>query len=312
MENYGHTTVLLKEAIDQLKVQPDGIYVDATLGGGGHTDLLVKKILNGKGKVFSFDQDINAIEFNSNRFVDAIANKKLVLIHSNFANLTEKLEEQGIYKIDGIVFDLGVSSPQFDNADRGFSYRLNSKLDMRMDQNQKLSAYEVINEYSETELANIIYQYGDEKFSRQIAKNIVNDRPINTTFELVEEIKKSLPNKVLNSKGHPAKKTFQAIRIEVNSELDVLKTALKKASDLLNDKGRISVITFQSLEDRIVKKFFVDLSAKNNYPIGLPIEDKYIISDFTNITKKPIVPSKQEIFGNPRSKSSKLRVIERN
>lgn len=307
--DYGHKTVLLKEAVELLAIKPDGIYVDATLGGGGHTQEILNHLTS--GKLFSFDQDEKAIEYNQKRFKSEIKQNQLNLIHSNFSNLKSELGKKNIKEIDGILFDLGVSSPQFDDEDRGFSYRFDSKLDMRMDQTQELSALEVINDYPQNELANLIFQYGDEKFSRSIAKNIVENRPITTTFQLVEIIKKSLPAKVVNSKGHPAKKTFQAIRIEVNNELNVFKSALTQAASMLNPNGVISVITFQSLEDKIAKKLFVDLSTPVKIPSGIPITDDFNQVDFINLTKKPITASEEELEINHRSQSAKLRGVKK-
>ncbi|MDR0899397.1 MAG: 16S rRNA (cytosine(1402)-N(4))-methyltransferase RsmH [Lactobacillaceae bacterium] len=309
MEDYGHVTVLLNEAVDLLDVDPTGVYVDATLGGGGHTSKILSKITT--GKLYSFDQDLNAIQFNQQRFKDEIASGKLTLIHSNFANLKFELNELGVEEINGILFDLGVSSPQFDDEDRGFSYRFDAKLDMRMDQNQNLSAYQVVNDYPLAKLTSIIEHYGEDKFAKAIARNIVANRPIETTFQLVDVIRNSKPEKVLHTKGHPAKQAFQAIRIEVNAELDVLKKALEQGSEILKKNGRMSVITFHSLEDRIVKRFFVDLSTPLKLPNGIPVLDKDNQADFKNLTNKPILSTPEELEINHRAASAKLRGIER-
>ncbi|MFT8324705.1 16S rRNA (cytosine(1402)-N(4))-methyltransferase [Oenococcus sicerae] len=310
---YGHITVFLQQAVENLQVKPNGNYVDATLGGGGHTALLLAKAA--AGHVYSFDQDDNAIAYNTKRFAREIAEKRLTLIHANFKNLTSELAARNVFEIDGIVFDLGVSSPQFDDQTRGFSYRSDARLDMRMDQTQELDAYQIVNNWEYKELASIFNRYGEEKFASSIAKGIVRQRekaPIETTEELVEVIKKSLPDRVLHKKGHPAKKTFQAIRIAVNDELNVLKMALQQASDLLSAQGRISVITFQSLEDRIVKQFFRELANRNQLPSKLPVPDVLIHEDFQLITKHPIIPSDKEIEANHRAHSAKLRVLEKN
>ncbi|OIK98891.1 16S rRNA (cytosine(1402)-N(4))-methyltransferase, partial [Oenococcus oeni] len=228
--DYGHVTVFLRQAVENLAVKTNGIYVDATLGGGGHTDLLLKKALH--GHVYSFDQDENAIDFNKKRFSKEISEGRLSLIHSNFQNLIKELNLLKVFAIDGIVFDLGVSSPQFDDEKRGFSYRSDARLDMRMDQSQSLDAYQIVNTWEYKDLASIINRYGEEKFASSIARKIIKRRevqPIITTEELVETIKEALPDKILHKKGHPAKKTFQAIRIAVNDELNVLQEALKQA-----------------------------------------------------------------------------------
>ncbi|SYW07454.1 16S rRNA m4C1402 methyltransferase [Oenococcus oeni] len=311
--DYGHVTVFLRQAVENLAVKTNGIYVDATLGGGGHTDLLLKKAFH--GHVYSFDQDENAIDFNKKRFSKEISEGRLSLIHSNFQNLIKELNLLKVFAIDGIVFDLGVSSPQFDDEKRGFSYRSDARLDMRMDQSQSLDAYQIVNTWKYKDLASIINRYGEEKFASSIARKIIKRRevqPIITTEELVETIKEALPDKILHKKGHPAKKTFQAIRIAVNDELNVLQEALKQASQLLNSGGRISVITFQSLEDRIVKHFFNQLATKNQLPSKLPVPDKFIQEEFKLLTKHPIIPSIEEIEENHRAHSAKLRVLEKN
>lgn len=250
-----HYSVLLQESIDQLAIRPDGIYVDGTLGRGGHSAEILKRI--SKGHLYAFDRDASAIE-ESYDCLMAVGNN-VTLIHSNFSNLKSELAMRGVNAIDGMVLDLGVSSPQFDEAERGFSYRFDAPLDMRMDQSQELTAYTVVNEWEYQDLVRIFFQYGEESFAKQIARKIESARkqkPIETTFELVDVIKSALPAKILNKKGHPAKKVFQAIRIAVNDELDELQIVLKDALDLLNVGGRLCVISFQSLEDRMVKETF--------------------------------------------------------
>lgn len=311
-QDYGHITVFLSQAVENLQVEKDGIYVDATLGGGGHTDLLLKKAVN--GRVVSFDQDQRAIDFNQKRFADQIKSGHLTLVHDNFKNLKDWLTDIGIEKINGVVFDLGVSSPQFDDSQRGFSYRSDSRLDMRMDQSQDLDAYKIINTWQEADLKRILHKYGEEKFAAKIVRSIITARQkeaIKTTGQLVDIIKESLPDRVLSKKGHPAKKTFQAIRIAVNDELNVLESALKQSTEMLDHHGRISVITFQSLEDRIVKKFFKKMSEKDQLPAKLPVTADKISEEFVLVNRHPIVPSQEEIKKNHRAHSAKLRVLER-
>lgn len=304
-----HYSVMLKEVIESLQLKDDGIYVDATLGYAGHTREILKRVK--RGFIFAFDQDMDAILYSQEK-LEQIANNFLI-IKSNFLYVKEELEKRNVLKIDGILFDLGVSSPQLDNKDRGFSYRFNSKLDMRMDKTAFLSAYEVVNNYQENDLARIIFQYGEEKYAKNIAKNIVRERtikPIETTFELVEIIKKSMPKKDTFDKN-PARRTFQAIRIEVNHELDILEDSLKKALSLLNIGGRMVVITFHSLEDRIVKNVFKEVSEVDKLVKGLPeIPDAYL-PKFKLVEKKAISPSDFELLENRRSRSSHMRVIER-
>lgn len=301
-----HKSVLLDECIEYLNIKPNGIYVDCTLGYGGHSE----KILNclTTGRLYAFDQDIEAINYSKER-LNKVDNN-FTLIHSNFVNLTEKLDELGVSKVDGILFDLGFSSPQIDDAERGFSFMKDAKLDMRMNKEQSLSAYNVVNEYSEEDLAMIFFKYAEEKFSRSIAKNIVKARPINSTMELVDVIKRSVPTKYAITR-HPERVIFQAIRIEVNKELDVLGDALPQAIELLNTGGRICVITFHSLEDRIVKQTFKMNSEVSDLVKGLPIIPDEYKPKIKVINKKPILPSEEEMENNSRSKSAKLRVIER-
>ena len=302
-----HKTVLLNEAIDNLNINEDGIYVDATLGFGGHSGLILKRIK--RGFLFAFDQDDMAIEYSGKKLKEIGSNYEI--IKSNFANLKEELNKRNIDKIDGIVFDLGVSSPQLDIAERGFSYHNDAPLDMRMDRSKVFSAYNVINEYSYEELVRILRDYGEEKYASSIAKNIVKERnikPIATTLELVEVIKKSMPFKAMRD-SHPARKTFQAIRIEVNNELEVLKIALEDAISMLKVGGRISVITFHSLEDRIVKEIFNKYSKVDNNLSGLPFVPEEYQPKYKLIAN--ITPSKEELEENNRARSSRLRVIER-
>ena len=304
-----HKTVLLNEAIDNLNVKEDGIYVDATLGFGGHSGLILKRVK--RGFLFAFDQDEMAIEYSDKKLSEIGNNYEI--IKSNFVNLKEELNKRNVTEVDGIVFDLGVSSPQLDIADRGFSFHKDAKLDMRMDTTKEFSAYNVVNEYSYEELVRVIRDYGEEKYASSIANNIIKTREnkkIETTLELVEVIKKSMPYKAMKD-SHPARRTFQAIRIEVNNELGVLESTLPDAINLLNKDGRIAVITFHSLEDRIVKHIFKSNSEVPDIVKGLPdIPDGYK-PKIKLINKKPIVASDREINENSRSKSAKLRVIER-
>lgn len=304
-----HISVLLNESIEQLDIKEDGIYVDCTLGYAGHSSKILKRIK--KGHLFAFDQDIDAI--TASKTTLSKIGDNFTIIKSNFKYLKEKLAEFGITEVDGILFDLGVSSPQLDNVERGFSYHCDAKLDMRMDRSIDFSAYDVVNTYSEKDLARIFFEYGEEKYGNSIAKNIVRYRDtkdIVTTLELVDIIKKSVPEKYRRDK-HPARKVFQAIRIEVNGELEILKQAIIDASSLLKVDGRLCVITFHSLEDRIVKNTFKELTEINDMVKGLPdIPDEYL-KDFELVTKKAIIPSSEELNYNKRSRSSKLRVLKR-
>lgn len=304
-----HYSVLLKEAIEGLAIKEDGLYVDCTLGYAGHSSEILKRIK--MGKLFAFDTDSEAINY-SNEVLKKI-NSNYEIIHSNFVNLKEELEKRSITKVDGILFDLGVSSPQIDNSIRGFSFMNDGPLDMRMNREDTKNAKEIVNNYSIEELADLFFTYGEEKMSNVIAKGIIKareEKEIATTKELVSVILKSVGAKYFN-KEHPERKIFQAIRIEVNDELKVLESALLDAIDLLNDKGRIVVITFHSLEDRIVKKIFKNKSEINEFVKGIPeipLEYQPVIK---LITKKPIVPKEDEIKENSRSKSAKLRIVER-
>ena len=304
-----HISVLLEESISSLNLDESSIIVDATLGYGGHSSNILERIK--KGHLFAFDQDSEAIRHSTDRLNKIGTN--FTIIKSNFVHLQEELNRLGVYKIDGALFDLGVSSPQLDDEERGFSFHNDAKLDMRMDRDQKLSAYEVVNNYSKEKLSKIFYKYGEDKFANNIAKKIVEYReykPIETTLELVEIIKTAVPMKFRIDK-HPARQIFQAIRIEVNHELDVIEPAINQALDMLNIGGRVAVITFHSLEDRLVKNIFKDKCKIDDKVKGLPnIPDEYL-PDFKLVYNKAIAPSKEELEKNPRARSSKLRVIER-
>ena len=306
---YNHISVLLNESIQQLNIKKNGVYVDCTLGGGGHSSEILKRIPN--GHLYAFDQDSFAINTADEKLKKIASN--YTLINENFVNIKVALEEENVYGVDGILYDLGVSSFQLDIPERGFSYRFDGPLDMRMDQTAELDAYTVVNTYDEKSLVRILFEYGEEKFARLIARKIVSERekkPIETTLELVEIIKKALPASALRNSSHPAKQTFQAIRIEVNHELDILKKALEDGLSLLNKNGRMVVITFHSLEDRIVKKLFKEKTTLQ-LPKDLPcIPEGYEI-EFKLINSKVILPSESEISNNLRSHSAKMRVIEK-
>lgn len=304
-----HIPVLLNEVIEGLKIKPLGIYLDLTLGRAGHSSRILSK-LDKKGLLIGVDQDITAIKESDERLSKIGSNYKLV--KSNFSEVDEILDSLGITKVDGVLMDLGVSSPQFDESSRGFSYRYDAPLDMRMDTSKSLTAKIVVNTYSEEKLRKIFFEYGEDKYSASIARNIVKARattPINTTYELVDIIKRSKPAKELKKVGHPAKQIFQALRIEVNDELNALKEALNKILPRLNSQGRLAVITFHSLEDKIVKNTFKEYAVvegnRNNFP------EKTIEKDYTLITRKGIRPSEEELAKNPRSASATLRIIER-
>lgn len=309
---FEHVTVLLHEAIELLDIKPDGIYVDATLGGGGHTGEILKQLTT--GKLYSFDQDDTAIQYNMTRYADDIAQGKLVLIHQNFRTLTSALATRHIQNVDGIVYDLGVSSVQFDDGQRGFSYNYDAELDMRMDQRQTLTAKTIVNEWSFNELFRVLSRYGEDRFPKQIARKIEQHRengPINTTFELVDIIKEAIPAPARRKGGHPAKRTFQALRIAVNDELGALEDSLTQALDLIDHNGRISVITFQSLEDRLVKQMFREKTSAPELPAGLPVLPGQFEAEYDALTRKPILPSAAEMSTNHRSESAKLRGIRR-
>ena len=308
---FKHTSVLLEETIDNLHIKPNGIYVDGTLGGGGHSYQIASR-LTGAGRLIGIDQDGDAIEAAGKR-LEPFADR-ITLIRNNYCNAREALKQIGIDKVDGIVLDLGVSSFQLDNVERGFSYKYDTALDMRMDTRQSLSAKEIVNEYSEMELFRVIKDYGEEQFAKNIAKHIVNarkDKPIETTGELNEIIKAAIPAKMRATGGHPSKKTFQAIRIECNRELEVLRDSLDDLIDMLNPEGRICIITFHSLEDRIVKSAF----RKNENPCTCPPDFPVCICGQVSkgrvVSRKPILPSEEETEANKRSKSAKFRVFER-
>lgn len=307
---FKHKSVLLNETIDGLNIKLDGIYVDGTLGGGGHAYEVCRR-LGEKGSIVGIDQDAAAIEAASARLKDF--GEKVTIVRSNYCDMKSKLHELGIDKVDGIVLDLGVSSYQLDTAERGFSYREDAPLDMRMDTRQKMTARDIVNDYTEADLYRVIRDYGEDKFAKNIAKHIVQARavkPVETTAELSEIIRASIPMKFQKKSGHPAKRTFQAIRIELNRELDVLRDSLDDMIDLLNPGGRLCIITFHSLEDRIVKSAF----RKNENPCTCPPDFPVCVcgkkSKGSIITKKPILPSEEELEYNSRSKSAKLRIFE--
>lgn len=304
-----HISVLLEESIKALNLKEDSTIVDCTLGYGGHSSYILQRIK--RGALFAFDQDSEAIRHSTERLKTIGTN--FTIINSNFVNLKEELAKRGVEKVDGILFDLGVSSPQLDDASRGFSYHEDARLDMRMNKDNPLSAYEVVNNYKEQDLVNIFYKYGEDKFSKNIARKIVEyrkNKKIETTLELVEIIKSAVPMKE-RLKKHPARQIFQAIRIEVNHELDVLEPALEQALSMLKVGGRVAVITFHSLEDRIVKNIFKEKCKIDEKVKGLPnIPDEYL-PDFKLVVNKAILPSEEELEKNSRSRSAKLRVIER-
>ena len=302
-----HISVLLNECIEGLNIKEDGIYVDATLGGGGHSSEILKRLTT--GHLYCFDQDDFAIGKAKERLSQISPN--FTIIKSNFVNLKEELSKLGILNIDGIIYDLGVSSFQFDDPERGFSYKYDAYLDMRMDQDAPLTAHDIVNTYSLEEIAKIITKYGEDPFAYKIAKKIIekrNEKPIDTTFELVDVIKSALPQKILNKKGHPAKQTFQALRIAVNDELLVFEKSVLQAIDMTNVGGRIVVITFHSLEDRICKHTFKEFS-EIKVPKNLPIVVNEL-APLKLITRSPILPSEEELEFNNRSHSAKLRIAE--
>lgn len=306
---FKHDTVLLHETVDMLDIKPDGIYVDATLGGAGHSEYLLSK-LNKKGHLYAFDQDQTAIDHAKERL--APYKGSVTFVKSNFRFMKEALAEHGVTEVDGILYDLGVSSPQLDVRERGFSYHQDAELDMRMDQEQSLTAKEVVNEWRYEDLVRIFFQYGEEKFSKQIAREIErrrSEKTIETTGELVDIIKTAIPAPARRKGGHPGKRVFQAIRIAVNDELDAVSESLEKALLLLKTNGRISVITFHSLEDRITKQLFKQKTTAQETPRGLPVIPDEYQPDFELVTRKPILPSEAEMATNNRARSAKLRVI---
>lgn len=306
-----HVSVLLHETVDLLNVKPDGIYVDGTLGRGGHAGLLISKLEN--GHLYAFDKDETAIEESKINLKDHL--DKVTFIHDDFRHMKEALHERGIEAVDGVMMDLGVSSPQFDDPTRGFSYRYDARLDMRMDKSQSLDAWQVVNTYEYSALVRILQQYGEERYAKQIARAIERKRKehsIDTTFELVDVIRSALPERVLHGKGHPAKQTFQALRIEVNDELGALQRGLEEACSLLKSGGRCAVITFHSLEDRMVKTAFRNLSSAPFVEPKLPVKQSQMEqASFLLVTRKPIVADEGELEENHRAHSAKLRVIEK-
>ncbi|AAP27783.1 MULTISPECIES: 16S rRNA (cytosine(1402)-N(4))-methyltransferase RsmH [Bacillus] len=308
---FNHVTVLLKETVDGLDIKPDGTYVDCTLGGGGHSSYLLSQLTEG-GRLIAFDQDEIAIQNAKEKF--SSYGEQFITVKSNFRYLSEKLQELGITEVDGILFDLGVSSPQLDTPERGFSYHHDAPLDMRMDQDAPLTAYDVVNSWSYEQLVRIFFQYGEEKFSKQIARKIEayrENKAIETTGELVELIKEGIPAPARRTGGHPAKRVFQAIRIAVNDELKVFEEALESAIEMVKPGGRVSVITFHSLEDRICKTTFKRNSTTPQLPPGLPIIPDEFKPKLKLITRKPILPSDIELEENNRARSAKLRIAEK-
>lgn len=307
---FHHISVLLEETINGLNIKEDGIYVDCTLGGGGHSQEILKRLTT--GHLYCFDQDQVAIAAARERLSQI--SDHFTIIYSNFRYLKSELAKLGIHHVDGIVFDLGVSSPQFDDGERGFSYNYDAKLDMRMDQGQSFSAYDLVNTYDYNDIVRILYKYADEKFAKQIARAIERHRtikPIETTFELVDIIKEAIPAPARRKGGHPAKRTFQALRIAVNDELNVFEKALDDALNILNVHGRIAVITFHSLEDKICKYTFQEVTKQPDLPMGMPIVPEYLKPKFEKVTRKPIIASEDELASNHRSHSAKLRIVER-
>ena len=311
---FKHETVLLHETVDGLDIKPDGVYVDCTLGGAGHAQYLLDQ-LGPQGHLYAFDQDMTAINNAKLKLADYVEKGQVTFIHQNFRHLKQALEDLGISQVDGIYYDLGVSSPQLDVAERGFSYGQEARLDMRMNQEQALSAYEVVNDWPYEDLVHILYRYGEEKFAKRIARAIEErraQRPIETTTELAEIVKMAIPAATRRTGGHPAKRSFQAIRIAVNDELGAVEDSLEQALTLLKPEGRISVITFHSLEDRLVKQLFKEVSQGPEVPRGLPILPGQMQAPFALVNRKPIVSSPEELEANNRSRSAKLRILRKN
>ncbi|WP_342525910.1 16S rRNA (cytosine(1402)-N(4))-methyltransferase RsmH [Chryseomicrobium sp. FSL W7-1435] len=308
---FNHTTVLLTETVDGLAIRPDGKYVDCTLGGAGHSEYLVKQ-LGPEGHLYCFDQDTTALENAKDKLAPYI--DRVTFIHSNFRYLQEELLKVGVTEVDGLLYDLGVSSPQLDTPERGFSYNHDAPLDMRMDQSSELTAYHVVNDWPYEKLVKIFFRYGEEKFSKQVAREIERARvqqPIETTFDLVDLIKRGIPAAARRTGGHPAKRIFQAIRIAVNDELGAAEDSLEEAMKLLKPNGRIAVITFHSLEDRLVKTMFKESASLPELPPNLPMIPPELQPKFKLVTRKPILPSEQELAENNRSRSAKLRILEK-
>lgn len=308
---FEHTTVLLKETVDGLDIKEDGVYVDCTLGGAGHSEYLVSQ-LGDAGKLYCFDQDQTAIDHAKEKLAPYL--DRVTFIRSNFRFIKEELAERGVLQVDGVMFDLGVSSPQLDTPERGFSYHHDAPLDMRMDLEGDLTAHEVVNQWPYEKLVRIFFRYGEEKFSKQIARKIEAAReikPIETTGELVDLIKEGIPAPARRKGGHPAKRVFQAIRIAVNDELDAVEEALEKSIEILKPTGRISVITFHSLEDRITKTLFKEKASGPDLPHGLPVIPDAYKPELKLVTRKPILPSEEELERNNRARSAKLRVAEK-
>ena len=311
---FKHETVLLHETVDGLDIKPDGVYVDCTLGGAGHAQYLLDQ-LGPQGHLYAFDQDMTAINNAKLKLADYVEKGQVTFIHQNFRHLKQALEELGIDQVDGVYYDLGVSSRQLDVAERGFSYGQEARLDMRMNQEQALSAYEVVNDWPYEDLVHILYRYGEEKFAKRIARAIEErraQRPIETTTELAEIVKTAIPAATRRTGGHPAKRSFQAIRIAVNDELGAVEDSLEQALTLLKPEGRISVITFHSLEDRLVKQLFKEVSQGPEVPRGLPVLPGEIQAPFALVNRKPIVASPEELEANNRSRSAKLRILRKN
>lgn len=308
---FKHKSVLLYETVDELNIKPDGIYVDGTLGGGGHSYEIAKRLSEG-GRLIGIDQDEDAIKAAGKRLEPYM--DRVTIVRNNYCNMDKVLDELGIDKVDGIMLDLGVSSYQLDAADRGFTYNVDTALDMRMDQRQEITAKDIVNEYSEFDLYRIIRDYGEDRFAKNIAKHIVaarQEKPIETTFELNDIIKAAIPMKVRATGGHPSKRTYQAIRIELNKELEVLENSIDMMIDRLKPEGRLCIITFHSLEDRIVKTRFRNNENPCTCPPSFPACVCGKVPKGRVITRKPVVPTDEEINENSRSKSSKLRVFER-
>lgn len=308
---FNHYTVLRQESVDGLNIDPSGTYIDCTLGGGGHSELIAKE-LNKDGLLVAFDQDTNAIEAAKKRL--EAYNDRILYVHSNFRHLKEMVEKNNVSNVKGILFDLGVSSPQLDQAERGFSYQNDAPLDMRMDQSQEITAFHVVNHWSYEQLVKIFFRYGEEKFSKQIARKIEElrkNKEIRTTFELVDIIKEAIPAPARRKGGHPGKRIFQAIRIAVNDELNAFYDVLHQAAEVVDVEGRISVITFHSLEDRLCKQAFKKWSTLPPMPKNIPIIPEGNQPPFKQITRKPILPNEDELDENRRSRSAKLRIVEK-